>query len=459
MTGLTTISEGTLQIGNNGSTGNLAGNIVNNGTLIFKRSNLHDIIGVISGPGAVIQNGGSNVRLAAENTFTGTLTVISGNVAIGNGGSGGSIATQSVVNAGNLIFNRTTDYSYGGVIGGTGTVFKVNSNTLTLSGANTYGGHTFIEGGTLVFGSILNLGTGQGYLRLNASTLKWAVGNTADVSLRADGITPRTVKIDAAGGTFDTNGNDVTLSAPVGDGLAGSLKKAGAGTLTLGSAPTYTGDTVVNAGTLAVNQESFANTADVSIANGATLHLNFTGTDTVNELFIGGLRQARGTWGSLSSNADHKTPLITGTATLRVNDGPSNFEVWASTAGLSGVNAGADADPDQDGLANLLEWLLGGNPNANDAASKAPTVSRDDGFLTVTFSRSDLSEGELATFLQYTTDFVTWTDLGIASGEWTHEDGASQSITENGSSADTITVKIPTGGNTKMFVRLVSEIE
>ena len=459
MTGLTIVSEGTLQIGNNGTTGNLAGNIINNGTLVFKRSNLHDITGVISGSGAVIQNGGSNARFSAENTFTGTLTVITGNVAVGNGGSGGSLATQSIVNGGNLIFNRNTDYSYGGVISGTGTVFKVNSNTLTLSGANTYGGHTQIEGGTLVFGSIQNLGTGQGYLKLNASVLKWAAGNAADISLRADGVTARTVKIDAAGGTFDTNGNDVTLSSPVGDGLAGALKKAGTGTLTLASAPTYTGDTIIAGGTLAVNQTSFGDTADVSIANDATLHLNFTGADAVNELFIGGQRQVKGTWGSLTSGAEHKTNLITGTGVLQVNDGLAFYDAWTSSFGLSGSNALEDADPDRDGLANVLEWLLGGNPFANDAASKQPVVTRDAAFLTVTFSRNDDSEGELDTYLQYTTDFVTWNQLGVTSNEWTTPDGSSLTITENGSSPDTVIVKIPTGSGAKMFVRLASEIE
>jgi autotransporter-associated beta strand protein len=459
VTGLTIVAEGTLQIGNNSASGNLAGNIVNNGTLVFKRSDLHDITGVISGAGAVIQNGGSNARFAAENTFTGPLTVITGNVAIGNGGSGGSLATQSIVNAGNVIFNRTTDYSYGGVISGTGTVFKVNTNTLTLSGSNTYSGHTQIEGGTLVFGAIQNLGTGQGYLKLSNGTLKWGAGNTADISLRADGITPRAVRIDAGGGTFDTNGNDVTLSAPIGEGLTGALKKAGAGTLTLASTPTYTGDTVVNAGTLAVNQPSFGDTVDVSIANGATLHLNFTGTDTVNELFIGGQRQAKGTWGSLTSDARNKTSLITGTGILQVNDGAAYYDVWTSNAGLTGSSAVPDADPDQDGLANVLEWLLGGNPLASDAASKGPMVTRNGGFLTVTFSRNDDSEGELETAVHYTTDFVTWTGLEITGNEWTAPDGVSQTIAENDGAPDTITVKIPMGSNTKMFVRLTSEIE
>jgi autotransporter-associated beta strand protein len=459
VTGLTIISEGTLQVGNSGTTGSLAGNIINNGTLVFKRSNLHDITGVISGTGTVIQNGGSNARFSGENTFTGPLTVISGNVAVGNGGSGGSLATQSIVNGGNLIFNRTTEYSYGGVISGTGTVFKVNNNTLTLSGANTYGGHTQIEGGTLVFGSIQNLGTGQGYLKLNASTLKWAAGSSADISLRADGVTPRTVKIDAAGGTFDTNGNDVALSSPIGDGLTGALMKAGAGTLTLASAPTYKGDTIVAAGTLAVNQSSFEDGSDISITSGATLHLNFTGADAVGELLIDGQRQVRGTWGSLTSDAEHKTSLIAGTGMLLVNQGSTYFEAWTSGSGLTGADALPDADPDRDGRANVLEWMLGGNPATPDAASHQPAVAKDATHLTVTFSRNDDSEGELASELQYTTDFVTWESLNITSNEWSSPDGTSLSITENDDAPDTITVKIPNTGNARMFVRIFAEID
>jgi autotransporter-associated beta strand protein len=459
VTGLTIVAEGALQIGNNGTTGNLAGNLLNNGTLVFKRSDLHDITGVISGTGSVIQNGGSNARFAAENTFTGPLTVISGNVAIGNGGSGGSLATQSIVNAGNLIFNRTTDYGYGGEISGTGTVFKVNANILTLSGENTYSGHTQIEGGTLVFSSIQNLGTGQGHLKLNASTLKWATGNTADISLRADGVTPRTVKIDLAGGTFDTNGNNVTLSSPIGDGLAGSLKKTGTGTLTLAGAPTYKGDTIVAAGTLAVSQSSFDDGADISVANGATLHLNFTGSDAVGELFIDGQRQVRGTWGSLASDAEHKTGLITGAGMLMVNQGLTYFEAWTSASGLAGADVQPEEDPDQDGLANVLEWLLGGNPLTPDAAARQPSIVKDDNFLTVTFSRNDDSEGELASQVQYTTDFVTWTNLEITSNEWTDPEGSSLAITENDDAPDTIVVKIPVGANPRMFVRIFTEIE
>ncbi len=52
-TGGTTISAGTLQIGNGGTTGSVAGDIVDNGALVFNRSNALTYAGVISGTGTL----------------------------------------------------------------------------------------------------------------------------------------------------------------------------------------------------------------------------------------------------------------------------------------------------------------------------------------------------------------------------------------------------------------------
>ena len=52
-TGGTTISAGTLQIGNGGTTGSIVGNVVNNGMLAFNRSDTVTLAGVISGTGAL----------------------------------------------------------------------------------------------------------------------------------------------------------------------------------------------------------------------------------------------------------------------------------------------------------------------------------------------------------------------------------------------------------------------
>ena len=56
-TGGTTILGGTLQLGDGGTTGSILGNVVNQGTLAFNRSNTYVFDGIISGPGMVVQAG------------------------------------------------------------------------------------------------------------------------------------------------------------------------------------------------------------------------------------------------------------------------------------------------------------------------------------------------------------------------------------------------------------------
>ena len=56
--GGTTISAGTLQLGNGGITGSIAGNVVDNGALQFNRTDAGlNLAGNISGTGSVIQAG------------------------------------------------------------------------------------------------------------------------------------------------------------------------------------------------------------------------------------------------------------------------------------------------------------------------------------------------------------------------------------------------------------------
>ena len=59
-TGGTTVSAGTLQIGNAGTSGSVAGDIVNNTSLVFDRSDSIEYDGVISGSGSLTQLGAGN---------------------------------------------------------------------------------------------------------------------------------------------------------------------------------------------------------------------------------------------------------------------------------------------------------------------------------------------------------------------------------------------------------------
>ena len=81
------------------------------------------------------------------------------------------------------------------------------------------------------------------------------------------------ISLQAAGGTFDTNGNNATLSGTISG--PGGLTKIGAGTLMLSGTSTYGGDTNVNGGTLFVSG-SIAN-SHTFVNSGGTL----AGTGTV----------------------------------------------------------------------------------------------------------------------------------------------------------------------------------
>ena len=121
--GGTTVSAGTLSIGNESTTGSVSGDITNNGTVQFNRSNSFTYAGQITGTGAVMQQGFGTVTFSANQTYLGTTTTNHGVLSLGNGGTSGSIAGDITNNA-SLRFNRSDNVTYAGAISGTGTVTK-----------------------------------------------------------------------------------------------------------------------------------------------------------------------------------------------------------------------------------------------------------------------------------------------------------------------------------------------
>jgi fibronectin-binding autotransporter adhesin len=80
--GGTTISAGTLQVGNGGTSGSIIGNVVDNGTLSFNRSNTLSFGGVISGTGSLEQNGSGSTILSGINSYTGGTIVNAGTLTV-----------------------------------------------------------------------------------------------------------------------------------------------------------------------------------------------------------------------------------------------------------------------------------------------------------------------------------------------------------------------------------------
>jgi autotransporter-associated beta strand protein len=123
--------------------------------------------------------------------------------------------------------------------------------------------------------------------------------------------------------TFQGNG-DISVSGAVSNGTGGGslgVIKSGTGTLAFSGPNTYSGDTTINQGIIAVANPVLADTAAVRIAEDGTLHLSHGTTDTVDRLFIDGVEQFIGTWGGLASSATHKTSRITGSFALSGSNG------------------------------------------------------------------------------------------------------------------------------------------
>jgi autotransporter-associated beta strand protein len=79
-TGGTTINAGTLA----GNTTSLRGDILNNATLTFNEVAAGTYGGVISGSGALIKTGASNLTLTGTNTYAGGTTINAGGLTLGN---------------------------------------------------------------------------------------------------------------------------------------------------------------------------------------------------------------------------------------------------------------------------------------------------------------------------------------------------------------------------------------
>ena len=82
-TGGTTISAGTLQLGNGGMSGSITGNVTNNRIFAINRSDAFSFGGVISGSGAFQQNGTGTTTLTAANSYSGATNVNAGSLRAG----------------------------------------------------------------------------------------------------------------------------------------------------------------------------------------------------------------------------------------------------------------------------------------------------------------------------------------------------------------------------------------
>ncbi|HEX8297268.1 MAG TPA: autotransporter-associated beta strand repeat-containing protein, partial [Chthoniobacteraceae bacterium] len=371
-TGGTNIAGGTLQVGSGGTTGAVQGAVVNNGTLLFNRSNAVSVEGTISGTGVVAKSGAGTLILTGTNTYSGGTTLTAGTLNLGSAGALGSTGRISF-NGGTLQHSasNTADYSarfnpapaqayridtngqnvtFASALNSSGGTFtKLGTDTLTLSAPSAYSGATMISGGLLrvaglsaTSGVTVNAGGALGGAGTIAGPVTLAVGN-AGLDLQNSAASTLTL----GGGLSLNAGNFISYdlgSTAASDLLSitgGTFSMAGTTTLNLtplpgfgsGTYPLITGAAGINAGSfvLGTTVPGFSYALN---ANAGTLSLQVTQAAPLVAFWKG---DVKGVWNiNNAGNTNWSTDAAGATDTAAVPAAPTAVTFVAAGAANQG---------------------------------------------------------------------------------------------------------------------------
>ena len=339
-TGGTTISAGTLQVGNGGTTGTLGtGGVTNNSALVYNRSNSIADNNNISGSGTVTQAGSGILTLSGANTYTGGTWINAGTLNVGSSGAIGSTGTITFGDwtGGGILqysLSNTTDYSsrfssansqaysidtngqsvtLGSALTSTlGSLNKYGSGTLTLGGTNTYANGT----GTTVFAGILQVSSDA---NLGGSV-------NAPVTLQGGALLASSSFATGRSLTVTGSGNILYVASGATLTINGTIFGSG-GTLNLGG--TATGGSYT--GTLAYNPSSSSSLSNLNLYAGTLLGNSTVTNPSVVTVYAGTISAAAGTTFTFSNT-------VVGSATINIGDSTNTGTValGATTNSFSG---------------------------------------------------------------------------------------------------------------------------
>jgi hypothetical protein len=311
--GTTTISGGTLQVGNGGTSGTLGtGSVTDNATLFIDLSSSVSVANAISGSGGIVQltSGGSISQTAAITASTVTASA-AGGITLNNSGNAFTAVTAtdnsssgiSLATTGSLGISGITESSSGNVSvksTGSDTGVTVNGNVTTAGGSITLqatGGVTVAANktvnsgtGTLLLGADLTSAgagdNGTGALTINAgATVTSTSSSTSAITLRGADIsidTGTTTHVGAAAGSTTASLSLGGLTSPRAVAVDGSgnvyianFGSGGTGTTVSRFTPGSTAASVTLTGLSGPAALAFDSSGNLYVAN--------TGNNTVSK--------------------------------------------------------------------------------------------------------------------------------------------------------------------------------
>ena len=264
--GITTISGGTLQIGNpfalqnttvvlsssggslnlNGlsaTLGGLSGNgnlAIGAGTLsVGSNGSTTTYSGNFSGLGSLYKGGSGLLALTAPIATFGSTTVNGGTLAIA--GVSLTAATQTIGQSGTGTFLQSSG-------------INIVSNGLVLAQGSSSSGTYSLNGGLLSIPGI-TVGSGSAAFNFGGGTLAASAAWSASLAMNLNGF--------GGNSTIDTTGGNIGLFGPLSG--PGGLSKAGPGTLTLGVSNGFSGPTTINQGVLQLGNANASQNSTVFI--------------------------------------------------------------------------------------------------------------------------------------------------------------------------------------------------
>ncbi|HEX8055484.1 MAG TPA: autotransporter-associated beta strand repeat-containing protein, partial [Novosphingobium sp.] len=368
-TGGTTIVTGTMNIGNGGTTGSVLGDIVNNGTLAFNRTDAFTYAGSITGTGGLSKPNTGALTLTGQNNYgagtsisggqlliTGGATTTSGGatslnvtttapLVLGIDGAGSAYSTAAITGAAALNRNITVSVTNGGHLTTTTGDIALRASTTSAASTNTaqlvvdgVGSQTDVAGGVV----LASTSTTNGKLSISAGGVLHTGGASA-IGFATGNIrgTP-TVSITGAGSNWTSTGSltmsngDFTLD----QGGTASFASATFGTATLPATlivsgadsrlTTTVGDLVIGSGT-GTGELTLSNGGAIDVAGSLVLADNASAAGILN---IGAADGSPATAvGSFTAPS-----LLLGSATSELNFNHTNTD-YLFGAAISGAGA------------------------------------------------------------------------------------------------------------------------